>query len=75
MSESGFVGWHAPMHEKTVSISGEIETVGLFEGDEELSGSFEGRGTGALPDMLRTSGRDFGSAGSEKSSIFFERDF
>jgi len=57
--------------QKTVSISGEIETVGLFEGDEEVSGSFEGRGTGALPDVLKTSGLFFGSAVSQKNHYFF----
>jgi hypothetical protein len=54
-------------HKKTVSTSEEIETVGLFEGDEEASGSFEGRGTGALPDVLRTSGPIFGSGDFEKN--------
>jgi acetylornithine deacetylase/succinyl-diaminopimelate desuccinylase-like protein len=33
-------------HTETVPASNETETVDLFEGDEELSGSFEGRGTG-----------------------------
>jgi hypothetical protein len=58
-------------HKKTVSISGEIETVGLFEGDEEVSGSFEGRGTGALPDVLRTGGPNFGSDHFEKNQKNF----
>lgn len=41
--------------------------LGLFEGDEEVSGSFEGRGTGALPDTSITGLPEEGSVRSQKN--------
>ncbi len=50
---------------------GETEPDRLFEGDEEFIWKLEGRGTGALPDVVITDLPKIGSGGSQKK---FESD-
>ena len=56
---------HGPKNE-LARFPGETEPDRLFEGDEEFIWKLEGRGTGALPDMVITDLPKIGSGGSQK---------